>query len=616
MSIDRRTGLGLLSAGIAGSLIRVPAFGQGALPTSEIFPDQLAQAPETSQPGPIASYYVSSEDQIKLAVDVVLPQGTGKTKFPALLVMTRYWRGMEGSPLDRIQSFYARRGFAVIVGDVRGTGASFGQWRYQRSRAETKDFTAIMNWIVAQGWSDGRIVATGNSYGANTADWMAERNHPALKAIAPRFADYDPYADLYFPGGVPNAFMGQAWGTMTKNRDLNIYRDSNGKLTPGVRPVDGPDGRALLNAALAERASLPSVWEGLQQITFRDDRPVSWQGASMTDYAIASHIDRVEQSGTPIQNWAGWFDSATANGAVHRFLADKNPLHVIIGPWSHGGYHDFDPLNPRDDKIPPSFAVQQTEDLRFFHRSLTGDKALRRERLLSYYTCGEGRWKTTTVWPPAHARPQDWYFGPDSSLATTPSGEGSDSYKVDFTVGTGKGNRWATQFGAGPVFYDDRSEVDRRLLCYTSAPLKRDTEITGNPVVRLFLTSTHDDGAVFVYLETVAPDGKVIYLTEAQFRVIHRRVATDAPLYPTVGPYHSFLRKDAMPLVPGQIAELTFELNPVSVRVPGGYRLRIAIAGADADVFTRLPANGDPILQVHRAPTIASKITLPIINET
>jgi len=57
------------------------------------------------------------------------------------------------------------------------------------------------------------------------------------------------------------------------------------------------------------------------------------------------------------------------------------------------------------------------------------------------------------------------------------------------------------------VVYPDRAEEDRRLLTYTSKPLEEDTEITGHPVVTLYVTSTATDGAFFVYLEDVDEAG-------------------------------------------------------------------------------------------------------------
>ena len=56
------------------------------------------------------------------------------------------------------------RGYAVVVVDVRGTGASFGTRDCFRSPKERDDFHEIADWIVAQPWSDGVIGSTGISY--------------------------------------------------------------------------------------------------------------------------------------------------------------------------------------------------------------------------------------------------------------------------------------------------------------------------------------------------------------------------------------------------------------------------------------------------------------------
>ena len=151
-------------------------------------------------------------------------------------------------------------------------------------------------------------------------------------------------------------------------------------------------------------------------------------------------------------------------------------------------------------------------------------------------------------------------------MTTKPTNrEGADRYTVDFEATTGTTNRWATNNTGEDVRYPSRRTADRRLLTYTSLPLPDDIEITGQPRVALNVGSTHSDGAFFVYLEDVAPDGTVRYLTEAELRALHRKVSNEDPPYRVVGPYHSFKQKDALPLVPGQIAEIGFELMPVSV---------------------------------------------------
>jgi hypothetical protein len=137
-------------------------------------------------------------------------------------------------------------------------------------------------------------------------------------------------------------------------------------------------------------------------------------------------------------------------------------------------------------------------------------------------------------------------------------------------------------------------------------------EITGCPAVQLFVASTHDDGALIAYLETAAPDGRVTMITEGHLRLIHRRVSADPPPYPLFGAHHTFERKDAAPMVPGEIVEIRFTMLPTSVRIPRGHCVRLAIAGHDRDCFARYPAHGTPILDVHRSSAHPSSLTLPV----
>jgi uncharacterized protein len=67
-------------------------------------------------------------------------------------------------------------------------------------------------------------------------------------------------------------------------------------------------------------------------------------------------------------------------------------------------------------------------------------------------------------------------------------------------------------------------------------------------------------------------------------------------------------------MVPGQIAELKFGLQPTSVLIKKGHRLRIAIAGADKNTFARIPAQGTPAISVARNKNRASWIELPVIQ--
>ncbi len=143
--------------------------------------------------------------------------------------------------------------------------------------------------------------------------------------------------------------------------------------------------------------------------------------------------------------------------------------------------------------------------------------------------------------------------------------------------------------------------------------MSSDVEITGHPEITLHVASSEPDGAFIVYLEDVAPDGRVTYVTEGQLRAVMRRVTDEPPLYRKYGPHRTERRADALPLVPGEVAELTFDLWATSVLIKEGHRIRIAVAGADADTFLRYPRDGGtPELTVHRSSAYPSHVVLPL----
>ncbi|WP_348639379.1 CocE/NonD family hydrolase [Mesorhizobium sp. M2A.F.Ca.ET.043.05.1.1] len=459
----------------------------------------------------------------------------------------------------------------------------------------------MLDWIVKQPWSTGRVVGYGRSCPGNAADWMAERNHPGLKGIIPRAVDYDMFATC-FPGGLSNVVMNYGWSNRAAERNRKTLAGDAG--APGVRLV-GPGGKADLAAALRQREGVPPETEGYKQITYRDDRPSVWPD-SLADFSIQDAADRVSRWGGPIQSWSSWFDSATAEGSIRRFIQVANPLSVIIGPWDHSGNNAYDPLRPAGETIPPNLKEQEANYIRFAKASL--NKAGReRAKIIHYYTLGEGKWKSTRSWPiPADRR--RWYMASGSRLSSSPDAPGFDSLQVDPELGDITTNRWTTTAAGGKVDYGDRRPFDAARLAYTSEPFTHDVEITGHPVVYLNVTSTREDGAFYAYLEAVRPDGVSLYLTEGQLRALHRKVWNESP-FSVLGPQHSFLKRDGEPLTPGQPATLAFTMHPISALLPASYRLRVSLAGSNKTNFAMVPEDGRRPTSISiAAPPVATSI--------
>jgi putative CocE/NonD family hydrolase len=553
------------------------------------------------------SFYLPMSDGVRIAVDVMLPRPSRTDdRMPAIVEMTRGWRAEMGGELSQAIIDAVVRRYAYVILDERGTGASYGTWPHPWSARALADFEEVVDWILEQYWSNGRVGATGDL----SAQLLAARGHPAVRAAVSTFSEYDLYTDILFPGGIFSEGTISVWSAFAQSLDQNEFP---GEPNRHVKRVDEDRNGAMLAEAVAEHAANGDIYDALRQVTYRDE--MSSLGVTADDLSVHSRRDALEASNTAIYSWASWMDHATAHAAITRFRTLDNPQEVAIGAWPNGGWGNADPLG--EDSVPPSpiLNTQWREVLNYMDRYLKPEGAGGSDKILYYYTMGAGEWKSTAVWPVQGTTVEPWYLDAGNLLAPAAptASDGSDLYTVDFTATTGDSTRWHTAV-AGAVRYPERAGEDQKLLTYTSAPLEEDLEITGYPVVTLYVRSTHADGAFFAYLEDVDASGRVTYLTEGQLRALHRSISPENPPYELLLPYHSFEAKDGEPMTPGAVAELTFGMYPTSVLLRAGHRIRVAIAGADAGLFARVPESGDPVITVERNAVYASKIELPIVR--
>lgn len=573
------------------------------------------------------SVYVPARDGTRLAVDVRLPGGWTKgEEISAIVRITRYWRSVELFNGETLDDPYAgpinRQGYAYVTMDVRGSGASFGVSTVPWSEAEVLDYRDVLDWIVEQPWSNQRVGAIGDSYEGNTAALLSALEHPAVRAVVPRFFDWDPYLSPAFPGGLFHEDFIRAWSDFTEGLDaVDICKAAraqsevecaliSARVRGPLRVDEDKDGK-LLAQAVKEHRGNTEVYSALEQITYRDDKYAD-HDVSLADVAVYTRAAAINRGDVPWFSWGSWYDSGTADAALNAFASLDNPQQVLIGAWSHGAQFDADPFHAPDapNELDPEEQLGQA--LEFLAQYLDGNDAPR-ARSIRYYTAGEGKWRTTPTWPPAGSTMQSWYLAPGLLLAKEPPSDddGRDQYEVDFTATTGTSNRWATQKDGRDVVYEDRAGESGKLLNYTSEPLTASLHVVGHPVVDLYPSSSAEDSAVIVYLEDVAPDGRVTYVTEGQLRLLHRN-PTQAP-YVSFGAPISFAREDGAPLDPDEVEPVKITLLPVAALIQRGHRLRVAIAGHDAAAFRRYPAEGEAVFTIERSPQQASHLTLPIL---
>ena len=584
-----------------------------------------------------SALYVRMKDGTRIAIDVWLPPGIARNdRIPALLHMTRYVRAFERTWLGRVLAGmhlaewvppevapFNQRGYAVVLVDARGSGASSGYRPTEMPPAEVDDYGQVVDWIVNQGWSNGKVGAFGASYVGNTSEALAGAGRAAVRAVAPEVSDYDPFLGLVWPGGAVNRVFSSAWSDFVANLDRNevvrAYHSINGRslfdwTTRGIKPVDGDERHELLNRSLREREGRNlDVMAGIKRMIDLDDS-ASFGGITPRAMSLYRYSKQLEAGGAAIFAEVGWIEAGTANGALARFKTANSPQQVWLTPRRHRMSGLNDPFRPGVEQPDGVLRSGFERTVAFFDRYLKTD-ATPAGREIFYYTFNHGgrlpAYRRTEVWPPAGIATERWYLVADRQLSPVPSGgsDTTDSYTVDFAHASSNDPRW-DQFGRQAI--GDRADADRRALVYTSAPVLQDMEITGSPVLSLEVASSATDGLFIGYLELVAPDGRVFYVTEGVLRAQHRAVAKEPPPYFQFGPYHSMSRADAAPLIPGQVTTIAFDLLATSVLVPKGWRIRLALAGHDESSFLRVPADGTPVWSVHRGGTRPSFVDLPI----
>jgi putative CocE/NonD family hydrolase len=586
--------------------------------------------PQWTKPAAPASQYLTMRDGCRIAIDVHLPQAGPKspsvTAFPVIALFTPYYRRFkmkpgvtsENSPnTGKFHDYFVPRGYAVVVIDVRGTGASFGTRDSFRSPREREDSYEVVDWIVAQEWCNGTVGATGISYGGAAADFLATTGHPAITAIAPLFSVWDTYADNYFPGGLQVQSLTKSYDDLMvaldhDRRDLlqNFVYYANPDFR-GPHPVDDdPDGE-LVAQAVAEHLSNFRQTEFMPEFRFREE-PLPYDpdfsSASFSPYSLADGI----RQNVAIYSISGWMDGAGyMNGAIARFLTmSANPTHLMLGPWDHGARIDISPWRTTEAAEP----IWLADVLRFFDHYVMGlQTGLNLEAQVHYYALRCEQWRAAQSWPPT-VSDAELFAGPGGCLSNMLTDIGTDDFAVDFTAGTGHGTRYERIAGINSTeYYPDWQGRTDRMLSYTSAGLPCGGELAGHAVADLWISSSEPDAALFVYLTEVEEDGTERYVTEGLLRALHRKESHAPASYRTTWPFRTFRREDACPMVPGQVENIRIPLLPVAWRFCAGSRIRLSISGADADHFGQVPHGRPPILTLHRGPGYPSAVRLPIV---
>jgi putative CocE/NonD family hydrolase len=548
----------------------------------------------------------SGRDGTTFVSDVYRPASGGP--FPTLLLRTPYRRQTAQTSAYRHPSWYARRGYMVVVQDTRGRGDSGGV--FEPFANEGQDGADAIEWAASLEGSNGRVGTYGFSYPGACQLLAARERPPDLVTMCPGFTASRYHDGWTYSGGALNLAFVASWTAHLASEGARRRGDDE-----AVRAFDQAwaDGPARHYSHLPLSAYPPFAG------AFAADAPyfADWLAhPSYDDYwrrwSIDEDYDRVDVPGF---HPAGWYD-VFVEGTVRNFQglrsgagseATRGRQKLVVGPWYHG------PWSSRFGAVDFGPAARQTVDdwqLRWFDRFLRGEDSGVLDRPVTAFVMGENAWRDFDDWPPSGTASRPMYLRSDGGSANSVDGDGRLSFEApeheppdvivsDPTAPTpSAGGRSCCHPLVAPMGPADQAVVEslNRVLVYSSDPLERPLTIVGTVSARVFVACDAPDADVTVKLCDVWPDGRSINVCGGIRRGRYRGSASE----PT-------------PLTPGEVSEFRVELGPTAMTFAPAHRLRLQVSTSDFPQFDRNLQTGGPLFA--EGPTAARIATVAVLHE-
>ncbi len=544
---------------------------------------------------------ITMSDGVVLRANVWLPSSSGH--YPTLLTVTGYNKDA-GSPTGECansasqgiagdEPAMAEKGYAVMVLDDRGTGDSGGKWDSWGERTQ-QDYKEVLTWIQEQGWSNGSVATTGDSYMGITSLLIAEADAARVKEGLPRaieavWADIpmaDAYRDVTFQGGsVDTGFIPLWLGLVDVLSDLppaSLSEDPQEAATVYIEHLLGGaefSGEHIVGASLGEEDAY--------------DGPF---------YRLRSPVVRAGEITVPVVIQGGWWD-LFQRGEPLLWESLKNSKDRVLFMSPH--YHVTSGPEYEDPNIKEHW----------FGHWLKGEKnGVQKTPKVNLYPINGTHWEHFKKFPLPKTSYKRLYLNGESSgsaplslhdgslASAPPKAESGDT--APLLPASSPCSRETAQWTAGAesngVCDTTNNTYEASSLTYTTQPLAAPETLEGLLTANLWASISTTDATLVAVLSEVEPDGKSEQITagflEASQRAVDPSLETYGPKHVVIRPWHPFTKESQQAVTPNEPTEYNIEIYPTGVIVPAGDRLRLTIGTANTVVGTpTLPTLGQEL---------------------
>ncbi len=547
---------------------------------------------------------ITMNDSVLLDSDEYVP--TEGCPCPTILVQTPY--GKSSSAVAEGNPIFPSNGYAMIVVDVRGTGASEGSWD-SFGALEQGDSATLVQWAASRPFSNGVIGLSGVSYGAiNQFLTVEQPGTEAVKAIFPIVPMADSYRDVTWAGGTEDSGFIPLWLGLVNGLAMIPAQDSlsQPKIALNAESQHVLDlgqfaGPVVLDAALGGfEMMLPTVLQ-----TYPD------QAYDGPFYQLRSPIRNITKVRVPTFIVGGTWDLFQRGEPIlfRALKLSRAKKKLMIGPWYHttagAGLTADDGSSPVHDTKGTLLPSLNNLQLAWFDRWLKGmHNGVDKFPAVETYYLGAGKWAPDKRYPASRTRYERWYLSAASgsgtslyagSLASAADG-GETQVTIPWIPVNGVCSRSTTQWTAGlaalATCENDNQPSELLSATFTTPPFTAPYAISGPIDATIWISSTNTDAQVVATLSDVDASGASSQITAgtlvASLRALTPApcgsIVTDCSIYAKgalIEPWHPYTRASQVALTSGEPTQLEIEIFPTTAVIQPGHSLRLTIGTGD-----------------------------------
>jgi uncharacterized protein len=545
-------------------------------------------------------------DGIELVSDHYHPPAPGPN--PTLLMRQPYGRDIASTVVYAHPIWFARRGYNVVIQDVRGRGNSGGE--FYPFRHEARDGAETIAWLRTRPETNGRIGMYGFSYQGMTQLLAAAEQPEGLICITPGMTAHDLYHGWFYHNGALRLSSSLGWGLQMLKADARRkhLREASDKLEQAWANLGSG------TCVLPFRSHPALHGEGLPQYVF------DWfDHAEPDEYWSAMDVSQsLERILVPALHLTGWYDTYL-KGSIDCFVAlshragndlARQNQYLVAGPWVH---------IPWGDRVGAAYfggeALLNTDSLllRWFNHWLKDSLEFTDQPRVRHFILGEDRWRSADAYPEdvsyalyLHSAGKANSRKGDGTLTTMvpDSNEPCDVFVYDPEV--------AVLAPGGPTalsgqFDQAALELGNNVLVYTTAPLALPLRVFGTPRVEILCSTSSAYTDLTAKLVRVRTDEVAEFICIGIARSTH----LFAPTSYSADQIHSW----------------HFSLEPTSCLFAAGECVRLEIASSAFPLYDRNPGTAVPSCRatswdwqrstqiLHHTSEYRSALYLPAIEE-